>query len=343
MTPAVWPRAERLDTRLLTVDPVAARFEDRRIDELPVLLRAGDLLVVNDAATLPASLRGSSRLGPLEVRLTGAPIPPREWSAVLFGAGGWRQRTEDRPPPPALGPGDELQFEGGLAARIVRVSGLSPRLVDLAFDADGEALWRGMYRAGRPIQYSYLCGSVALWHVQTAYASRPWAAELPSAGRPLTTALLRRLAGSGVSVAWLTHASGLSATGDPALDAVLPLPERYDVPPSAAEAVQSARERGGRVVAVGTTVVRALEGSAAANGGRLVAGEGVTDLRLQAGSLLRVVDGILTGIHEPGSSHFELLGAFAPRALLEAAHRHAEEEGYLGHEFGDCCLVLSGT
>jgi S-adenosylmethionine:tRNA ribosyltransferase-isomerase len=339
VTPATWPRAERLDTRLLRVDPATAALEDRRFGELAVLLRTGDLLVVNDAATLPASLLAETRLGPVEARLTGAGPTPREWSAVLMGPGSWRQRTEDRPPPPVLRDGDVLSFQGGLQASVARVSGLSPRLVTLSFAAEGEALWSGLYRAGRPVQYSYLSGPLALWDVQTSYAGRPWAAELPSAGRPLTAGLLGDLRRAGVEIAALTHAAGLSSTGDPSLDAALPLPERYDVPPETAQAVRRARGRG-RVVAVGTTVVRALEGCAAANGGEVVPGEGITELRVSAALEPAVVDGVLTGIHEPGASHFELLCAFAERALLDRAHRHAEAEGYLAHEFGDSCLVL---
>jgi S-adenosylmethionine:tRNA ribosyltransferase-isomerase len=190
------------------------------------------------------------------------------------------------------------------------------------------------------VQYAYLRAPLALSHVQTAYAARPWAAEAPSAGLPLTWALLQRLAAGGVSVRALTHAAGLSSTGDAALDARLPLPERYHIPQEAVDAVAEARAVGGRVIAAGTTVVRALEGAAAAAGGTLVAGEGVTDLRLGPSSRLRVVDGLLTGIHEPESSHFALLTAIAPRALLLEALAAAESEGYLGHEFGDSSLVL---
>jgi S-adenosylmethionine:tRNA ribosyltransferase-isomerase len=343
MRPATWPRGERLDTRLLRVDPASGSLEDRRLGELLTLLRPGDLLVVNDAATLPASLSAETRRGPVEAWLTGAGPTPREWSAVLMGPGSWRQRTEERRAPPVLREGDVLSFEGGLQASVSRVSELSSRLVGLSFAAEGEALWSGLYRAGRPVQYSYLCGPLALWDVQTAYAGRPWAAELPSAGRPLTAGLLGNLRRGGIEIAAVTHAAGLSSTGDPVLDAALPLPERYEVPPETAQAVRRTRKGSGRVVAVGTTVVRALEGCAARNGRELRSGTGVTDLRVSAGFRPAVVDGILTGLHEPGTSHFELLCAFAESALLEAAHRHAEQEGYLAHEFGDSCLVLGSV
>jgi S-adenosylmethionine:tRNA ribosyltransferase-isomerase len=136
----------------------------------------------------------------------------------------------------------------------------------------------------------------------------------------------------------VTHAAGLSSTGDPALDARLPLPERFEVAQATVDAVTETHARNGRVVAVGTTVVRALE--SAALGGPLRAQSGDTGLRIGPGFRARVVDGLLTGMHEPDSSHFALLAAFAPRELLAAAHRHAEAVGYLGHEFGDVALVL---
>jgi S-adenosylmethionine:tRNA ribosyltransferase-isomerase len=161
---------------------------------------------------------------------------------------------------------------------------------------------------------------------------------MPSAGWALSARLLEELRAEGVGVAWLTHAAGLSSTGDAALDAALPLPERYDIPAATVDAVHAARASSARVLAVGTTVVRALESAAA--GGVLRSGPGVTDLRLHAGYRPRVVDGILTGVHEKGTSHFDLLGVFASAGVLEDALRHAEEQGYLGHEFGDAMLVL---
>jgi S-adenosylmethionine:tRNA ribosyltransferase-isomerase len=204
----------------------------------------------------------------------------------------------------------------------------------------GDFLWRGLYAYGSPVQYSYVRDRLELWHVQTPFGSRPWAFETPSAGRSLTWGLLLDLIRRGVHLASVTHAAGLSSTGDAATDAMLPLPERFSIPDSTVRIVESAREAGGRVVAVGTTTVRALEGSVALHG-RLMAGEGVTDLRIGADHRPVVVDGLLTGIHEPGTSHFSLLTSLAPASLLRRAHEHAERDGYLGHEFGDSSLVLA--
>jgi len=340
MNAARWPREHPEANRLLHVSPATGRISDKRVEHLPELLRPGDLLVVNDAATLPAALHGRTEEGaPLELRLL-AREEEGAWTAVLFGAGDWRMRTEDRPAPPSLPVGARLLL-GTLKARVVEVLPPSPRLLRVAFEAQGAELWAGLYRSGRPVQYSYVAGPLALWHLQTAYAARPWAAEAPSAGLPLTWTLLLELRRRGVRFASLTHAAGLSSTGDAALDAALPRPERFDIPASTVEAIHATRASGGRVVAVGTTVVRALEGRAAQAGGALTPGEGVTDLLMGPGFVPHVVNGLLTGVHEPTTSHYTLLQAFAPLPLLREAAQIAEKRGYLGHEFGDSCLILN--
>jgi S-adenosylmethionine:tRNA ribosyltransferase-isomerase len=328
--------------RLLVLDSEHHRYEDQAIDQLGEFFRPGDLIVVNDAATLPASLRGETRDGAeIEARLVRM-VDDQRWEVVLFGPGDWRDKTEERPPPPPIPLGARLRF-GSVAADLVNVSPLSARLVELRFDRGGPALWEALYRVGKPIQYSYLERTLELWSVQTVYANRPWAVEMPSAGRPLTWAMLLSLRQRGIQIASITHAAGLSATGDPRIDEALPLPERYDVPQATVEAIARARAGGGRIVAVGTTVVRALEGSARENGGVLVAGEGVTDLVIDERFVPRFVDGLLTGMHEPSESHFRLLGAFASREDLERSLAHAIAGGYRTHEFGDVSLILAGA
>lgn len=342
MSPATWPRESPLEERLLVIDPRSGALRDARVGDLAGMLGEGDLVIVNDSATLPSSLRGTSaRREPVEVRLAGPMEGEDRFRAVLFGAGDSTTRTEDRPPPPRLGEGDRVSFDAGLEAVITRVSSISPRLVDLAFNARGARLVTSIYRVGRPVQYAYVAGQLELWHTQTRYASRPWSSEMPSAGRPLAWSVMLEMARRGVVIAYLTHAAGLSSTGDPALDAALPLPERFDIPEATAQAIAASRARGGRIIAVGTTVARALEGSAAMHGGEVIAGEGVTDLILDRQSKPRIVSGLLTGMHEPSASHFHLLEAFAPPDLLRRAHAHAEEEGYLAHEFGDSTLLLA--
>jgi S-adenosylmethionine:tRNA ribosyltransferase-isomerase len=302
---------------------------------LPDLLRAGDLVVVNDAATLPGSLHGVTARGePIELRLAG-PVDGSRLSGVLFGAGDHRTRTEHRPPPPAIEVGDSLVF-GPLTVEVARISGR--RVEGVARGDGGDHLWQALYARGTPVQYAHRRDALPLFEVQTAYAARPWAAEMPSAGRPLTWEILLGLRRAGIAIATLTHAAGLSSTGDDALDRALPWPERYEIPRATVDAVTHAKARGGRVIAIGTTVVRALE--AAAQGGTLVAGGGIATLRLDAGYATRVVDGLVSGLHVPGESHFELLGAFAPREQLAAALAVAAHDGLSSHELGDSCLIL---
>ncbi len=341
MSAAHWPAQVREAVRLLLVDGTTGGVAHHVPDELPDLLEAGDLLIVNDAATLPASLPAMGPGGAhLEVRLAEPPVEGRA-RAVLFGAGDWRADTDERGAPPPVDAGDVLWI-GALRASVVAVDPFSPRLVTLRFEAKGDTLWFGLYAAGRPIQYRHLRDELALWSFQTVYAGPPWAVEMPSAGRPLTWATLAALRRRGVGLATLTHAAGLSATGDADLDARLPLPERTHIPASTVAAIERTRRCGcGRIIATGTTVVRALEGRVA-EAGRLVPGESITAFRLDPTTRLRVVDGILTGMHERHESHYALLGAFLHPGTLERAWRTGVEAGYRSHEFGDIALVMAG-
>jgi len=338
LRPARAPQPGFQPERLLVIDPLTRRFGDYRISELPRLLGPGDVLVVNDAATLPASLRVDAEL---ELRLV-AQERDGVFRAVTFGAGDFRQPTEMRGVPRTLRAGATLTLGATLAATIVDVDAAAPRLVRLRFNLEGAALLQALYAHGKPIQYAYADAPLQLWDVQNRYAARPWAFELPSAGRPLTFELLFELERRGAQLTHVTHAASISSTGSELLDARLPLAERYEIGDGAAHAIADARLEGGRVVAAGTSVVRALESHAAADGA-IASGNGHTELRLSSRYSPRVVDGLLTGLHEPGTSHFELLEAFAPRALLRRAVDHAARTGYLQHEFGDSCLVLAGS
>jgi S-adenosylmethionine:tRNA ribosyltransferase-isomerase len=315
------------------------------VRELPRLLDAGDVLVVNDAATLPASLPGRTVTGAaIELRLLARRgSDPRDWTAVMFGEGDYHTPTEHRPPPPSLAPGDRLEFSDAFTAAVVSVSALSKRLVDVRFECAKSDFWRLLYASGVPIQYAHTSSAYELWDVQTPYASRPWAVEMPSAGYHLGLSLLRDLELRGVVVKSLTHAAGLSATGDEALDQRLPLAEDFEIPLDTVNAILEARQAAHHVVAVGTTVLRALEGCQVTHGGRLVAGRGVTDLRIGPEFRLRIADALLTGIHERSSSHFRLLRALADEELLDKAYRYADQMGLRGHELGDVSLVWAAS
>jgi S-adenosylmethionine:tRNA ribosyltransferase-isomerase len=340
--PATWPRDDRSGARLLLVNSERESIQSSRFREFSKLLGANDLLVVNDAATLPASLAmRTSRGEPFELRLAG--FEDDGFSAIALGSGSFRDPTERRGPPPELREGGVLLVSDSgsppLSALITRVdvTGGTTKRIAIRFDLKGDALWSALYRAGRPIQYSYTAGALSLYHVQNVYAGRAFAFELPSAGHAFDGETLLALRRRGVTIASLTHAAGLSSTGNPELDAMLPFPERYELPFSTVRAIDATRKRGGRVIAVGTSVVRALEAAAAS--GALTPGEGEASLVLDESYRPRVVDAVLSGIHRPGGSHFELLSAFAPKPLLRHASKEALRLGYLEHEFGDLCLV----
>jgi S-adenosylmethionine:tRNA ribosyltransferase-isomerase len=304
-------------------------------------LRPGDLVVANDAATLPASLFGTHLPTgrTIEVRLAGRgslePVQVSCFWAVLFGTGDFRIRTEDRPSPPLVAPGDHLQL-GPLRGLVEKVHG-HPRLVLLRFEGTAHDIWAGFARHGKPIQYAHVSKPLALWDTWTPIAGNPVAFEAPSAGFALSWDTLGSLAKKGVQFATLTHSAGLSSTGDAELDARLPLDEPYRIPVSTANAIARAKSRGARTVAVGTTVVRALE-HAAADGG-VESGFGVATQRIGPATRLRIVDAVLSGTHERGTSHYELLRAFVSARTLTRMEQELESHGYRTHEFGDSILV----
>ena len=327
-------RADEVDrhaVRMLVIERGGGTRVERYAD-LAEHLHGGDVVVVNDAATLPASLGGLTVRGErFELRLT-APVDGPRVEGVLFGDGDWRTRTEHRAAPPRVDAGEEVAIADRVRATVVRRDG---RRVELEAIGGGPEVWWGaIYDSGKAVQYAHRREELPLWAVQTAYAARPWAVEMPSAGRGLTWEVLLRLRRRGIAVATLTHAAGLGATGDDALDRALPLPERYDIPQATADAIAHAHAGGGRVIAIGTSVVRALE----ASGGR--AGQGVATLRVDRSYRPRVVDGLVSGLHAPGESHFELLEAFAPADRLRQALVLAARHGLSAHELGDTCLIV---
>jgi len=375
--------------RLLLLDRGTGAVRHHRFDELPLLLARGDLVVVNDSRTLPASLLGRTSSGSaLEVRLaaraatgdggvrgipTGCPggsgdggvrgtprgcpggsVGGERWAALPLGVpadGGDPALvpTDARPAAPPLPPGERLVFGGGLTATVLGRHAEAPPLVWLAFDADGERLAEALHRAGRPVRYAYVPQPWPLHHYQTLFAAAPGSAEMASAGRPFTVQTVRALRDRGIGLATISLHAGLSTYGDPAVDRRFVPPEAYRVPEATAAAVDRCRATGGRVVAVGTTVVRALETAAAAAGagaggsGGVLAGAGVTRLRIVPGHRLLAVDGLLSGLHEPEASHLDLLGAFVDPQVLGRAYTAALEAGYLWHEFGDVCLILGAS
>jgi S-adenosylmethionine:tRNA ribosyltransferase-isomerase len=335
MIAAARPIQRPADAKLLVIDSAGeTRVLARR--DWTSLLRPGDLVIANDAATLPASLMGrhAPTNEPIEIRLAGRAsldVDDVTFQAIVFGEGDYHSRTEDRPLPPPVAVGDALLL-GPLAARVAGVLG-HPRFVALTFDGGADRVWAGIARHGRPIQYAHLQEPLQLWDVWTVIADRAVAFEPPSAGFVLDWAALRAIRARGARFVTVTHAAGLSSTGDASLDARLPLPEPYHIPRSTAHAIRRAR----RVIAVGTTVTRALEHAGSRD--LVHAGAGIADERIGPGVALKVVDAILSGTHEPGTSHYELLRAFIDDRALARADTILANEGFRTHEFGDSVLI----
>jgi S-adenosylmethionine:tRNA ribosyltransferase-isomerase len=321
----------RDEVRMLVAWRARVELEHARFGRLPEFLEPGDVLAINTSATLPAALSAQRENGDvLELRLsTPAPgdLDPDWWVVEARSADGAR-------PFGGLCAGEELSLPGDRSAEIVAPYANGVRLWLARLDL-GEPVESYLARHGRPIRYDYVPRAWPLDAYQTTYATEPGSAEMVSAGRPFSPRTIAALAARGVQFAPLTLHTGVSS---PERDEA-PYAERYRVPPATAALVNAAREWGGRIIAVGTTVVRALE-TVAAPDGRVRAGSGWTDLVITPERGIHVVDGLLTGWHEPRASHLTLLEAVAGRALLERSYRAALRCGYLWHEFGDTHLIL---
>jgi S-adenosylmethionine:tRNA ribosyltransferase-isomerase len=320
----------RDEVRLLVATRSDGQIVHATFRDLPRFLAAGDLLVINTSATLAAAV-AARRSDGTRVRVhfaTRAPHLPDPWYVVeLRSADGSRPLRTARP-------GDRFTLGGGAVLELVAPYASGTRLL-LARLECGEALPGYLARHGEPIRYGYASAALPLGAYQTVYSTTPGSAEMPSAGRPFTPELVTRLVAAGVFIAPLTLHAGVSSPErhEP------PFPELYRVPEPTARLVNAVREWGGRVVAVGTTVVRALETVAGADR-TVAAGGGWTSLVVTPERGLRVVDGLITGWHEPEASHLQMLEAAAGEELLARSHEVALEHGYLWHEFGDSHLIL---
>jgi S-adenosylmethionine:tRNA ribosyltransferase-isomerase len=315
----------RDEVRLMVATRSDGKLVHARFRDLPRFLAAGDLLVVNVSAPIPAALPALRPDGTaLELRLS-TPMPDGRWLVEL-----------------RLGP---APFGGGVEGeRLALPYGAHADL--LGHYAHGRRLWladlelpteldRYLAAHGRPIRYGYVTGQWPLEAYRNVYALESGSAEPPSAGRPFTHALLTRLAAKGVLVAPVVLHTGVSSLEH----GEAPYPERFRVPEHTARLVDAVHGWGGKVVAVGTTVVRALE-TVAAPDGTVEAREGWTSLVVDANRGLWTVDGLVTGWHDPSATHVQLLEAAAGEELLERSYHAAVEHRYLGHEFGDSQLIL---
>jgi S-adenosylmethionine:tRNA ribosyltransferase-isomerase len=332
------PPAERDEVRLLVAQRGRPLVHDV-FRGLPAHLRAGDLLVVNTSATIPAALSA----GDVDLHLS-TPLPEGSPSGPAAGP---RSAAASGGPPRWV---VELRrngarFRGGRAGQVLDLPDggsaellapyLSPgRLWIAALDLP-EPLHQYLAAHGRPIAYAHLAEPRPLEDLQTVFADEPGSAEMPSAGRPFSQRVLDDLLARGVQVAPLVLHTGVSSLerGE------RPYPERYRVPALTATRVNAHRAAGGRVIAVGTTVVRALE-TVATPSGRVAPGAGWTSVVVTPERGVRAVDGLLTGWHEPDASHLLMLEAVGGRELIERSYDAALGAGYRWHEFGDTHLIL---
>lgn len=328
--------------RLLVARRSDGGLQHTTFSDLPRFLAQGDLVVINTSGTLAAELDGTDADGrPLQVHLS-TRLPAGLWSVELRRHG--RPHLVGRPGPVELAGGGRLSVLAPYRVGPADLGARTPAAGD--GPASGVRLWVASLEVegplltylavhGRPIRYGYVRGDWPLSAYQNVYATEPGSAEMPSAGRPFTAEVILRLVAKGVGVAPV-----LLHTGVASLEAhEPPYPEYFRVPAATAERVNATRRAGGAVVAVGTTVVRSLE-SVADQRGRAHAAEGWTETLVTPERPPRVVDGLLTGWHEPEASHLALLEAVAGRPLVEASYAAALEAGYLWHEFGDVHLVL---
>jgi S-adenosylmethionine:tRNA ribosyltransferase-isomerase len=293
--------------------------------DLPRLLREGDVLVVNTSATVPAA-----------VPIVDADL--KVHFSTAWPDGGWlielRQLSGDATVPFSGGEsGDRYQLPGGGSIRL-RSPYSSGRLWLASADIGIEVLeYLGLY--GEPIRYGYVRQPWPLGHYQTVFGRDPGSAEMPSAGRPFTHAMVTDLVTSGILVVPVLLHTGVASPEAHER----PYPEQFAVSPATARTVNQRRAGGGRIIAIGTTVVRALESAVGADG-RVHESAGRTELVVTPERGVGVVDGLLTGFHEPAASHLDMLAAIAGHRLLDSCYAEAASHGYLWHEFGDVNLLL---
>jgi S-adenosylmethionine:tRNA ribosyltransferase-isomerase len=310
----------RDEVRLMVSHYRNDRVAHARFTELPDFLESGDILVANDSATIPAALTTRNQDDHEIVIHLSTHLPNGLWVV--------------EPRHATVQPLDELALRDG------------GRLIVLGRHADSLRLWEAQLdlpvpvleylgRWGRPIRYAYLDDDWPLDYYQTIYASEPGSVEMPSAGRAFSPDVIADLAQRGVEFRTLTLHTGVAS-----LDThERPYEEPFSISIETARAVNSARTEGRRVIAVGTTVVRALESAADASG-QVRPVSGWTNLIITPERGVSVIDGLLTGFHEPRASHLDMLGAIAGFRHLEMAYRAALKDGYLWHEFGDLHLIL---
>ncbi len=310
----------RDEVRLMVSHIADDSFEHVYFVDLPDVLRPGDLLVANDSATVPAALT-ATRVDGSEIALHISTHLPADLWVV-------------EPRHVTVTEGEEMRLPGNARLKLLVPYMTSRRLWIASCDTDMNQL---MWRYGRPIAYPYVKSQWPIEMYQTVYAGPAGSAEMPSAGRAFSPDVLERLTHRGVAFVTLTLHTGVASLEG----GEKPYAEEYWIPELTARAVRLARADGRRVIAIGTTVVRALESAYDEASGAVVASHAWTELVITPERGVRVVDSLLTGFHEPKATHLAMLEAIAGRCHLEHAYTEALRQRYLWHEFGDLHLILS--
>ncbi len=297
--------------------------------DLASYLRPGDLLVINRSGTLPASLPAQSHIGDFTLNLS-----------TRYGHGMWLAEprwSAAEPGPLPLQAGDMICVDNIPGRLVAQFPGL-PRLWFIQFASE---LDNAMAHVGQPIRYGYLDGAFPLSMYQTIFATQPGSAEMPSASYPFTMRVMEHLQQRGVQIADITLHTGVSSL-EVEVDDIEnhPLyPEPFAIPAATATAINAAKAEHRRVIAVGTTVIRAVE--SAWEKGSIKPMQGFTRLYIQPARGLQVVDGLITGLHDPVTSHLAMLYTLAGKKMIKDAYAEAVQAGYLWHEFGDSHLILT--
>jgi S-adenosylmethionine:tRNA ribosyltransferase-isomerase len=312
----------RDQVRLLVLERSSGRIHHAVFTEIGKFLNPGDLLVFNNSRTLPAVLNGTDAKNQehVEVRLA-EHLPDDSWYALIV--------SKQLP--------GKIVFNGRIFAEVLDPHPWNDSVWRIRFSINGNALLNELYRMGEPVRYEYVAQPWDLRYYQTVYALQPGSAEMPSAGRAFTWRMLFELKSAGIEIASVTLHTGLSFYLKEVMEPENS-EEEFFVTESSAEKINRAIAQSRRVIAVGTSVVRALE--TAANNGDVQRTHDYTKLKITADSHLKIVNSLLTGFHEPEASHLDLLSAFLPASTILKEYEQALAAGYLWHEFGDLNLIL---
>lgn len=324
--PSEYKGGARDQVKLMVLDSETGSVTHDRFPNIVDFLNEDDVLIMNNSRTIPAVLKAKQGESEVEIRLS-RKVSSNKWDALLLG-----KFIQTNAP---------LQLEDGVRAEITG-SGSEAPLVTLAFSLHEAELLDFIYRYGEPIRYEYIDTPWQLDLYQTVYASVPGSVEMPSAGRAFSWRVLNKLKEKGVGIGYLQLHAGISYYENDQWPNPTEHPEEYNVPDATAELINRTRKKGGRVIAVGTTVVRALE-SVVNDEGVIEASSGLTRLYVDNEYKIKSVDGLITGLHEPEASHLDMLTAFVDQDKLMNAYRDAVQQGYLWHEFGDINLILPGS